>query len=121
MGAYLFASTPPFAITHMSSEPIVAPSFYNAKYAGWSYRRCDFIVYPMSFEFIPGPGASTRARSDLNTDSTDTKASVSHQDTHILLSYGRQDREGWMVELELDQLLASMQSVNSRPTVDKNL
>ena len=126
MGAYLFASTPPFAITHISSEPIVAPPFYNAKYAGWSYRRCDFIVYPMSFEFIPGPGASARARSipDI-TGGNSTRASVnsnsnSNQHTHILLSYGRQDREGWMLELQLEQLLASMQPVNSGPTIDKN-
>ena len=126
MGAYLFAAKPPFGIIYMSSEPIVTPSFYNADYAGWSYRRCDYIVYPMTFEFIPGPtgsGGSARAKPNTNTESTTTRPSVNsptNQNTHILLSYGRQDREGWMAELQLESLLASMRPVNSVPTIDKN-
>ena len=52
MGAYLFESSPPFAITHMSTEPISSPSFYNASLP-WAYKTMDYIVFPTSFEYTP--------------------------------------------------------------------
>ena len=67
MGAYLFSAAPPFAITHFSFEPLVHPSFYDNTTAGWAYRKLDYVVFPMSFEY-------------------------SLDGAEVLLSYGRQVR-----------------------------
>jgi predicted GH43/DUF377 family glycosyl hydrolase len=39
---------PPFAITHISPEPIVHPTMVNET-LGWAYKVVDYIVFPMGF------------------------------------------------------------------------
>ena len=86
MGAYLFESKPPFAITHVSPEPIVAKPFINESY-GWTYKSVDFVVFPMGFFF---------------------------DDHFIYVSCGKNDREGWAIKLNKSGLLASLRPVRSR-------
>ena len=86
MGAYLFEARPPFRITHISYEPIVAKTFINESLGGWASRWRDYVIFPMGFVF---------------------------NDAHIWVSYGRNDREGWIVKLNRTGLIASLQPVNS--------
>lgn len=84
MGAYLFSTKPPFAITHMSKEPIVAKPFINESLNGWAYKAVDSVVFPMGFVMDEG---------------------------HIYVSCGRNDRESWMVKLNRTGLLESLKPV----------
>jgi predicted GH43/DUF377 family glycosyl hydrolase len=78
MGAYLFHSFPPFEITHMSPEPIIAKNFYR----GLSYNtwRPVTVVFPGGFIF---------------------------DNEYVWIAYGRQDHEIWLVKLHLEGLLES--------------
>ncbi|HSX27005.1 MAG TPA: hypothetical protein VLE89_08385 [Chlamydiales bacterium] len=80
MGAYLFSSTPPFQITHISLEPIIAPGFYSgAIYKPyWGALRC---IFPSGFLF---------------------------DDQYIWILYGRQDHEIWLMKLDRPALLHSL-------------
>jgi hypothetical protein len=95
MGAYLFDVHPPFRITHMSSEPIVARDFYTGQFA---FPKLDFVNYPMSFVLTKAGTNSSGAEADVDT---------------LWLSYGRQDVESWVVEMELAGLLASLEPVRT--------
>ena len=70
----ILCSDPPFNITHMSPEPIIHPTMVNES-LGWAYKVVDYIMFPMSFE--------------LSSNST------------IILSYGKNDRNGWLIEFNL--------------------
>lgn len=80
MGAYTFSSTPPFAITQMSPEPIIGKGFYKGPtYTPyWGSVRC---VYPGGFIF---------------------------DEQFIWIAYGRQDHETWLVKLDKKGLLDSL-------------
>lgn len=79
---------PPFAITHISPEPIVENSFVNVSF-GWAYKVVDFIVFPMGFTF---------------------------DDDYIYVSFGKNDKDGWMVTLNKTGLLESMIPVRTKIT-----
>lgn len=91
MGAYLFEPFPPFRITHLTPEPIFPNALYNETY-GWSYRTIDYIVFPTGL--------------------------VVKNDT-ILVSLGKNDRSGWMVEMSKDGLVDYMMPVESKVKVDR--
>ena len=82
MGAYTFEKYPPFAITAISPEPIVADTFYKGPmHASWKPLRVIFLggfVYNRSF---------------------------------IWVVYGRQDHEIWVVKLDKEKLLNSLTPV----------
>ncbi len=85
MGAYTFEAHPPFAITSISPEPLVAESFYRPPYhKTWRPLRC---VFPCGILV------------DKN---------------HIWVSYGRQDNEIWITKLDKKQLLQSLIPVSSK-------
>mmetsp|Transcript_30287 Transcript_30287/g.41672 ORF Transcript_30287/g.41672 Transcript_30287/m.41672 type:complete len:382 (+) Transcript_30287:32-1177(+) len=86
MGAYTFERNPPFAITRMSAEPIFHESFINETY-GWAYKGVDFIVFPMGFTF---------------------------DDDFIYVSYGKNDRDGWILKLNRSGLMESLKPVQSK-------
>lgn len=48
MGAYLFNSHPPFAITHITPDLIACKQCYD-EYLGWTYKAVDYINFPMGF------------------------------------------------------------------------
>jgi predicted GH43/DUF377 family glycosyl hydrolase len=78
MAAYRFESNPPFAITHISKEPIMHPLFINETIGGWAYKYVDYINFPMGFT-VSG--------------------------SHIYVSYGRNDKDGWILKLDKAGLL----------------
>ncbi|HSX38069.1 MAG TPA: hypothetical protein VLE95_04480 [Chlamydiales bacterium] len=80
MGAYTFASKPPFQITGISPTPIFGPGFYS----GIAYQR-----YWGSIQCIFPAGI------------------LLEQDA-IWVSYGRQDHEIWVVRLDKKKLLDSL-------------
>eukprot|EP01035_Chromulina_nebulosa_P064543 gene64543-88297_t len=85
MGAYLFSSSPPFEITHVSPEPIMHQTFINVS-LGWAYRAVDYIAFPMGFVIM---------------------------DPFIYLSYGKNDRDSWILKLNKTGLLNSLKPVET--------
>ena len=78
-------SKPPFAITHISPEPIMHEVFINESY-GWAYRAVDYITFPMGFVII---------------------------EPFIYLSYGKNDRDGWILRLNKTGLIDSLKPVKT--------
>ncbi len=80
MGAYTFATEPPFAITKISPYPIVGKGFYRGPIYKpyWKSIRC---VYPGGFIF---------------------------DDNYIWVVYGRQDHEAWVVKLDRQGLMNNL-------------
>jgi hypothetical protein len=80
MGAYTFAPTMPFNITHISPEPIVGKRFYEgATYK--PYWKPVQVVFPCGFIA---------------------------DDNYIWVTYGRQDHEMWVTTLDKRKLYASL-------------
>ncbi len=85
MGAYTFEPHPPFAITAISSEPIVAQNFYCPPYhKTWKPLRC---VFP---------------------------AGILIDENSIWISYGRQDHEMWIAKIDKQKLLKSLTPVSTK-------
>lgn len=80
MGAYLFSANPPFAITHISPEPIVGKTFYSGK-EYHPYWKPVHVVFPCGFI---------------------------QDEKYIWISYGRQDHELWVAKLDKEKLYASL-------------
>lgn len=79
IGAYTFQQKPPFALTQISPEPIVGPKFYSGpSYKTWKPLR---VVYPCGYVY---------------------------DDQYIWITYGRQDHEVWVVQLDKQGLLDSL-------------
>jgi predicted GH43/DUF377 family glycosyl hydrolase len=79
MGAYVFERHPPFSLSKMSPKIIVGENFYNGPdYNTWKPLR---VVFPCGFI------------TDKN---------------NIIISYGRQDHEMWIVKLDKKGLLKSL-------------
>lgn len=85
MGAYTFSSQPPFEITNISANPIVAPGFYK----GLVYEP---YWHPVRVIFPSG----------LILD-----------EQFIWVSYGRQDHEAWVVKMDKQKLLESLVPVST--------
>lgn len=85
IGAYTFELNPPFAITRISSKPIVAKGFYTGPaYKTWKPLR---VVFPMGYV------------ADEN---------------YVWLSYGKQDHEVWIAKIDKKALLNSLVPVSSK-------
>lgn len=79
MGAYRFSAYPPFQITHVSPEPIVSQGFYHGQsYPTWKPLH---VVFPMGCM--------------LN-------------ESHVWVSYGRQDFEIWIAKIDKKKLYESL-------------
>jgi len=79
MGAYTFSKDPPFALKHISSQPIVGDKFYNGPmYKTWKPLR---VIFPGGYIF---------------------------DDQYIWVVYGRQDHELWVVKLDRTGLFQNM-------------
>ena len=86
-GGYLFRPIYPYDITHISVEPIAPASFYNISQA-WAHRGMDYVVFPMSLII---------------------------RDDVAFVSFGVQDRAGYMVSFKLHSFFLSLKTVVSRP------
>ena len=60
-------------------------SFVNESY-GWAYRAVDYITFPMGFVIM---------------------------EPYIYLSYGKNDRDGWILKLNKTGLLSSLRPVKT--------
>ena len=79
MGAYTYSAHPPFQITHISPEPIVAKGFYHGQsYNTWKPLH---VVFPMGCII---------------------------NDQHVWVSYGRQDFEIWVAKIDKHKLYKSL-------------
>lgn len=84
MGAYTFASTPPFSITAISTTPIVSKKFYRGiSYKG--YWKPVKVIFPCGFV---------------------------HNNKYIWVAYGRDDHEIWIAQLDKEKLLKSLAPVH---------
>jgi predicted GH43/DUF377 family glycosyl hydrolase len=84
-GAYTFEAHPPFSITAMSPEPIVADNFYLPPYyKTWKPLRCIF------------PGG------------------IVLDENYVWISYGRQDHEVWIAKLDKKALMQSLIPIASK-------
>lgn len=81
-----YCRDPPFAITHISPEPLIHPSMVNET-LGWAYKVVDYIVFPMGFTF---------------------------DDRFLYLSYGKNDKTPWILKLEKEGLIASLKPVKTK-------
>lgn len=79
MGAYTFSKEKPFALTSISKEPLVGPGFYSGpSHRTWRPMR---VVFPMGL-VVDGP--------------------------HLLVAYGVQDHEVWIVKFDKNKLKKSL-------------
>ena len=85
MGAYLFSATPPFEIKLISPEPIIGEDFYYGEVYE-PYWHPVRVVFPCGLLI---------------------------EDDRIWISYGRQDHEIWMAELDKEKLLESLINVST--------
>jgi hypothetical protein len=85
MGAYLFSRKPPFAITHITPEPIMSDTFINET-LGWTYKGVDYVLFPMG---------------------------LTMDDNYFYVAYGKNDKEGWIVKLKKAEFLSFLRPVTS--------
>lgn len=79
MGAYCFNSKFPFALTHMSPEPIVGKTFYGGPdYPTWKPLKAIF------------PGG------------------IMVDEKYVWVVYGRQDYEAWVVKMDKEGVIKSL-------------
>ena len=93
MGGYIFEVNPPFAITHITSEPIVPNAFYNESF-GWAFKNIDYIAFPM--------GLSINVTSD-----------------NMLVAAGKNDQRGWWIEMSLSGFIKSLKTVKTTTILNK--
>ena len=77
---------PPFAITHITPEPIMCQDFVDPKQR-WSYKVADFITFPVGFTM---------------------------DENYFYVSYGRNDREGYILHLHRERFLKFLVPVETR-------
>jgi hypothetical protein len=83
MGAYLFSRRPPFAITHITPEPIMTETFINET-LGWTYKAVDYVLFPMG---------------------------LTMDDNYFYVAYGKNDKEGWIIKLKIKEFLSFFRPV----------
>jgi predicted GH43/DUF377 family glycosyl hydrolase len=82
IGAYTFEKDPPFKVTQISPEPIVGNNFYAGPVYDFYWKPIR-AIFPCGFIF---------------------------DEDFIWISYGRQDHEIWIVQLDRHELLNSLVS-----------
>jgi predicted GH43/DUF377 family glycosyl hydrolase len=86
MGAYTFNSAPPFQITQMSRDPIIGKGFYSGQTYEPFWNPVN-VVFPCGYIY---------------------------DDTRIYVSYGRQDHEIYILVLDRDGLMKSLEPIKTR-------
>lgn len=84
IGAYTFAGSPPFAITKMSPEPMIAKGFYSGEIYT-PYWKPVHVVFPCG---------------------------LMAEGSFIWMAYGRQDHEIWIAKIDKQGLLGSLVPIN---------
>jgi hypothetical protein len=89
MGAITFCGTPPFSIQSMSPHPILLSNFYDGPWVDYPHKNrqgIDYIMFPIGI-------------------------SLDDNNSTVLLSFGFDDKHGYITKFDLNQLLASMDVV----------
>jgi hypothetical protein len=87
MGAVSFCPHPPFHIHAISTHPILQEKFYDGAWV--EPRRTDYVMFAIGSLMRPD---------DPN---------------HIYVSFGHQDKDGYLAKFHLGELFASMEIVNN--------
>lgn len=110
MGAYIFTKDPPFQVLRISKVPILIDEFYQGV---WHNQNCDFVVFPagafLTYEEPTLESAATEK--EVNEGDKQSKVDPFNELTRrtiINLSVGKNDVEGWVVKIRLDDLLDSL-------------
>ncbi len=85
MGAITFCPEPPFQIHSISAVPIIKKHLYDGP---WDTKKINYVLYPMSA---------------VVEDASEK---------HIYVSMGYQDKNGYLIKLEVDGLFDHMELVN---------
>jgi predicted GH43/DUF377 family glycosyl hydrolase len=114
MGAYMFETEPPFAITHITTEPIIPTKLYTEDIDGWSFKvigvyrcsstvsRCDDLTLPVThIDYIMFP------------------MNIIQYDDKLLVSIGRNDRSGYMLVLNTTEFISTLKPVHSKVVKDR--
>ena len=91
-GAYSFTLDPPFRLLSISPAPIMPKRLYSGP---WQGRYIDYCVYPMHLSL------------------EDAISSPSSTSGRLRLSFGSQDKHGYVCEIDLITLLSTMIPVRS--------
>jgi predicted GH43/DUF377 family glycosyl hydrolase len=85
MGAYTFTKQKPFRLLSVSPQPIVEDWLYSGS---WDpiWKRVDYAIFPMSLILLP-------------------------DNATLLLSFGRQDTQGFYAHISLSKLLETFEQV----------
>ena len=79
-----YLATPPFELVAMSPVPIVSNFLYDGAWDPLKNRKIDFCIFPMS---------------------------ISLENDIILVSFGRNDHEGWIANINIHSLLDSLDPI----------
>jgi hypothetical protein len=133
MGALVFCARPPFSLYAVSNVPIVDGKWYEGS---WASRQLDYVVYPMSVLIQDGTGNDTQKHQKHHRRHSSRPHAhaqhFAHAHTHaqapshhgagagaifsnkvLIISMGRQDQFGYIVKLDLLDVLGGMRLVNS--------
>jgi len=86
-GALTFSAAPPFRLLSLSPRPIADPKWFDGPWDHIKNRRIDYIAFPMAISLLSSP-----------------------EDT-LLVSFGRQDYQGWIGKINVARLLETLESV----------
>ena len=86
VGAYTFSAEPPHEILKISPEPIIGPGFYRRANHHHLQRTPVNVVYPCGLVL---------------------------DESHLWISYGRQDHEVWIAKLDRQAVLESLKRVDT--------
>ena len=110
IGALTFSSSAPFVIKRISAVPLMHPSFYTGE---WMRQRFDYCYYSQAFVFsyYDAKRQSTMYSNDYPfalQNSNNCGPGHALKDVNISLSYGYQDKESFIAEISLCELIDSM-------------
>jgi len=114
-GAMTFSAHPPFRTLRISSAPIVDDALYQGP---WMRQRFDYVYYPMGFLFALRDAAGSSNRTTLSNSYPEgvghdcSSPSSSAHGVFLLLSFGVQDKETHLADINLCDLLSTLVRVS---------
>ena len=121
-GAMTFSSHPPFRTLRISSAPIVDDALYKG---AWMRHKFDYVYYPMGFLFALREAAGGSNRTTLSNSYPEgvghdcSSPSSPAQLVFLLLSFGVQDKETHLADINLCDLLGTLVRVSNAATGSK--
>lgn len=119
MGALTFSAHPPFRLLRISSAPLVDDELYQGP---WMRQRFDYVYYPVAFLFVhrdtaKGGNESVYSNSyPSHIEDKNCSSGLDAQGVQLLMSFGRQDDNTFLTDINLCDLDASLVDVGPRDT-----